>query len=121
MNNEWRICSNIGRYLYHTEYDDISVILKGLLKEKIRIMIFNGDTDALNIYLTAQKIVENLGQKLTAPKQPWLINGQIGGFKTEHGKLLTFATVRGQGQLIHLYAAEIAEYILNKFLNNLPL
>jgi len=29
---------------------------------------------------------------LTAPKQPWLINGQIGGFKTEHGKLLTFAT-----------------------------
>nr|CAD2175513.1 unnamed protein product [Meloidogyne enterolobii] len=121
LNNEWKICSAIGRYLYHTEYDDISPILKGLLKEKIRIMIFNGDTDALNIYLTAQKIVENLGQKLTAPKQPWLINGQIGGFKTEHGKLLTFATVRGQGQLIHLYAAEIAEYILNKFLNNLPL
>uniref|UniRef100_A0A915MDX3 Uncharacterized protein n=1 Tax=Meloidogyne javanica TaxID=6303 RepID=A0A915MDX3_MELJA len=122
MNNEWKICSGIGNYLYHTEYDDISPILAGLLKEKIRIMIFNGDTDALNIYLTAQKIVENLGQKvLTAPKQPWLINGQIGGFKTEHGKLLTFATVRGQGQLIHLYAAEIAEYILNKFLNNLPL
>ncbi|CAK5048295.1 unnamed protein product [Meloidogyne enterolobii] len=64
MNNEWRICSAIGRYLYHTEYDDISPILKGLLKEKIRIMIFNGDTDALNIYLTAQKIVENLGQKV---------------------------------------------------------
>jgi len=38
--------------------------LAGLLKEKIRIMIFNGDTDALNIYLTAQKIVENLGQKV---------------------------------------------------------
>nr|CAD2205361.1 unnamed protein product [Meloidogyne enterolobii] len=75
------------------QYDDISVILKGLLKEKIRIMIFNGDTDALNIYLTSQKIVENLGQKvLTTSKQPWLINGQIGGFKTEYGKLLTFTT-----------------------------
>uniref|UniRef100_A0A914N514 Uncharacterized protein n=1 Tax=Meloidogyne incognita TaxID=6306 RepID=A0A914N514_MELIC len=121
MNNEWRICSGIGNYLYHTEYDDISPILAGLLKEKIRIMIFNGDTDAVNIYLTAQKIVENLGQKLTAPKQAWLINKQIGGFKTEYGKFLTFATVRGQGQLIHLYAAETAEYILNKFLNNLPL
>jgi len=29
---------------------------------------------------------------LTAPKQAWLINKQIGGFKTEYGKFLTFAT-----------------------------
>uniref|UniRef100_A0A1I8B1L3 Serine carboxypeptidase n=1 Tax=Meloidogyne hapla TaxID=6305 RepID=A0A1I8B1L3_MELHA len=100
MTNGWSACTDLGNILYHMEYDDISPILKGLLNEKIRIMIYNGDTDSLNIFLTAQKIVENLGQKLTAAKQPWIFNGQIAGFKTEYGKLLTFTTIRGVGHMV---------------------
>ncbi|KAF7633675.1 Carboxypeptidase, partial [Meloidogyne graminicola] len=77
INKTYHSCFDLGNYLYRIEYDDISPILKSLLNENIKIMIFHGDTDALNFFSTSQKIVEDMGFKLINSKQAWSFKNKL--------------------------------------------
>uniref|UniRef100_A0A914L089 Uncharacterized protein n=1 Tax=Meloidogyne incognita TaxID=6306 RepID=A0A914L089_MELIC len=59
--------------------------------------------------------------KLKTIKQSWIVNGQIGGFKTEYENGLTFTTVRGAGHAVPQYKPQESLYMIKQFLDNKPL
>uniref|UniRef100_A0A915NFT3 Serine carboxypeptidase n=1 Tax=Meloidogyne javanica TaxID=6303 RepID=A0A915NFT3_MELJA len=99
------------------------------------MIFYNGDLDMRCNMLMGQRFTEKLGYKvgrfflkisrlflvLKTIKQSWIVNGQIGGFKTEYENGLTFTTVRGAGHAVPQYKPQESLYMIKQFLDNKPL
>ncbi|KAF7633677.1 Carboxypeptidase [Meloidogyne graminicola] len=96
----------------------MSKFIKRILSENIPITFYYGDTDAVCNYLLGQKFVEGLGQKLKSSKEAWILNNQVGGYKTIYNGGLKFLTVRGIGHMVLKWAPVRAEYIFQQFILN---
>ncbi|KAL8241972.1 hypothetical protein R6Q59_012274 [Mikania micrantha] len=63
-----------------------------------------GDQDSVFPLLGSRTLVRELAHdlqfKVTVPYGTWFHQGQVGGWMTEYGNLLTFATVRGAGHMV---------------------
>ncbi|MFS7964270.1 putative carboxypeptidase D [Helianthus anomalus] len=66
--------------------------------------MFSGDQDSVVPLLGSRSLVREMAQDLefniSVPYGPWFHKGQVGGWVTEYGNLLTFATVRGASHLV---------------------
>ncbi|KAK2416930.1 serine carboxypeptidase [Trifolium repens] len=101
----WSTCSNILNYNETKLKINILPILKRIVLNHIPILVYSGDQDSV------------------IPLLVWFHKGQVGGWVTEYGNLLTFATVRGAGHMVpyaqpsralHLFSS----FVLNKRLPN---
>ncbi|XP_034702570.1 serine carboxypeptidase-like 42 [Vitis riparia] len=100
----WTTCSNI---LFYNEGDsnlDMLPLLKRILQDKIPVWIFSGDQDSVVPLMGSRTLVRELAKDLnfqhTVPYGAWFHKGQVGGWHTEYGNLLTFATVRGAAHMV---------------------
>ncbi|KAK2390549.1 serine carboxypeptidase [Trifolium repens] len=124
----WSMCSN--NTLNYSEPDikiNILPILKRIVQNHIPVLVYSGDQDSVVPLLGSRTLIRELALdlkfKITDPYRVWFHKGQVGGWVTEYGNLLTFATVRGAGHMVpygqpsralHLFSS----FVLNKRLPN---
>ncbi|WZZ85488.1 hypothetical protein YC2023_114067 [Brassica napus] len=93
-------------------------ILKRIIQNKTYVWISSGDQDSVVPLLGSRTLVRELAHDLnfstTLPYGPWFHKNQVGGWVTEYGKILTFATVRGAAHMVP-YAPSRALHIFSSF------
>ncbi|XP_076901314.1 serine carboxypeptidase-like 42 [Bidens hawaiensis] len=100
----WSMCSDILNYNDNDGNINILPLLKRIIKNKIPVWIFSGDQDSVVPLLGSRTLMRELAHdlkfKVTVPYGAWFHQGQVGGWMTEYGNLLTFATVRGAAHMV---------------------
>nr|GEW24604.1 serine carboxypeptidase-like 42 [Tanacetum cinerariifolium] len=100
----WTMCSGILNYNDNDGNINILPLLKRIINNKIPVWIFSGDQDSVVPLLGSRTLVRELAHdlefKVTVPYGAWFHKGQVGGWVTEYGNLLTFATVRGAAHMV---------------------
>ncbi|XP_031504546.1 serine carboxypeptidase-like 42 [Nymphaea colorata] len=118
----WSMCSG---FLNYTESDvsiDILPVLETIIRHGIPVWIFSGDQDSvvplLGSRALTRKLAGELGFNTTGPYGAWFYEGQVGGWATEYGDMLTFATVRGASHMVPFSQPGRALALFKSFLAN---
>ncbi|MED6172616.1 Serine carboxypeptidase-like 42 [Stylosanthes scabra] len=102
--HSWSMCSQVLNYNETDGNINILPILKRIVQNHIPVWIFSGDQDSVVALLGSRTLIRELAHelhfKVTVPYGTWFHKGQVGGWVTEYGKLLTFATVRGAAHMV---------------------
>ncbi|KAI5666971.1 hypothetical protein M9H77_16824 [Catharanthus roseus] len=104
LSYDWTMCTNLLRYSEADGSINILPLLKRIMENKIPVWIFSGDQDSvvplLGSRTLARELAHDLNFEITIPYRAWFHKGQVGGWVTEYGNLLTFATVRGAAHMV---------------------
>ncbi|KAG9146363.1 hypothetical protein Leryth_018416 [Lithospermum erythrorhizon] len=115
----WSMCSSNLNYNPTDGNIDILPLLKEIIQNKIPIWIFSGDQDSVVPLIGSRTLVRELAHDLafevTVPYTAWLHNGQVGGWMTEYGNFLTFATVRGAAHMVPFAQPARALHLFSDF------
>ncbi|GAU51230.1 hypothetical protein TSUD_412320, partial [Trifolium subterraneum] len=100
----WSMCSNVLNY-NNTDHDiNMLPVLKRIVQNHIPVWVYSGDQDSVVPLLGSRTLIRELAYdmkfNITDPYRVWFHKGQVGGWVTEYGNLLTFATVRGAGHMV---------------------
>ena len=93
----WAACSPSVNANYVNQYTSLTEMVKKLLQGGLKGLIYNGDVDTVCNYLGDLWFSEGLGFSTVQEYQPWMYQGQIGGFYKIYENF-GFATVRGSGK-----------------------
>ncbi|VFQ74427.1 unnamed protein product [Cuscuta campestris] len=115
----WSMCSDILNYNEADGSIDILPLLKRIIQNKIPVWVFSGDQDSVVPLLGSRSLVLELARDLkfevTVPYGAWFDKGQVGGWATEYGNLLTFATVRGASHMVPYAQPSRALHLFSDF------
>ena len=120
MTKHWGMCSNKIFKNYKTQYKASIWAYPTLIKNNIRILIFNGDADLSVPFNGNIRWIESLKLDVEEPWRKWRAFGEknnISGYVTKY-KGLTFCTVKGAGHEVPRYRPKEAYYMFKQFLNN---
>ncbi|KAI3835022.1 hypothetical protein MKX03_007315 [Papaver bracteatum] len=121
LNYSWSMCSSILNYSDTDGNIDILPILKRIIQHHIPVWIFSGDQDSVVPLLGSRTLVRELAQdlnfKITLPYSAWFHKKQVGGWVTEYGNLLTFATVRGASHMVPYAQPSRALHLFSSFVS----
>ncbi|KAJ3703929.1 hypothetical protein LUZ61_007634 [Rhynchospora tenuis] len=100
----WSMCSQVLNYSNTDGNINILPILGRIINKKIPVMVFSGDQDSVVPLLGSRTLVRELAHdmklRVTVPYGAWFDRGQVGGWYTEYGNILTFTTVRGAAHMV---------------------
>ncbi|KAL2894129.1 Serine carboxypeptidase-like 42 [Bienertia sinuspersici] len=117
---EWNMCSGLLNYNDNDGNLNMLPLLKRILSHRIRVWIFSGDQDSVVPLLGSRTLVRELAHdlkyKTTVPYAAWFHKGQVGGWATEYGNLLTFATVRGAAHMVPYAQPSRALHLFSSFI-----
>ena len=116
----WTVCSDEVWERYESQDKGSIWVYPTLLKEGIRILIYNGDTDAVVPFNGNQIWIKNLKLEIEKPWRQWrAYNDQenISGYVTKY-KGLTFCTIKGTGHMAPQWKPKESFYMFSKFLND---
>ncbi|KAJ6352634.1 hypothetical protein OIU76_001797 [Salix suchowensis] len=115
----WFMCSDVLNYSYTDGNINILPILKKIIQNHIPVWVFSGDQDSVVPLLGSRTLVRELAQdlefKITVPYGAWFHKGQVGGWATEYGNLLTFATVRAAAHMVPYAQPSRALHLFSSF------
>ncbi|XVF64405.1 hypothetical protein PTKIN_Ptkin09bG0166500 [Pterospermum kingtungense] len=115
----WSMCSSQLRYNDTDGNINILPILKKIIHNGIPVWIFSGDQDSVVPLLGSRTLVRELAHdlnfKITVPYGAWFHKHQVGGWVTEYGNLLTFATVRGAAHMVPYAQPSRALHLFSSF------
>ncbi|RAL45711.1 hypothetical protein DM860_009575 [Cuscuta australis] len=115
----WSMCSGILNYTEADVGTDILPLLKRIIGNKIPVWVFSGDQDSVVPLLGSRSLVRelarDLGFEITVPYGAWLHKAQVGGWATEYGNVLTFATVRGASHMVPYAQPSRALHLFSDF------
>ncbi|CAL9222747.1 unnamed protein product [Arabidopsis halleri] len=119
---EWTMCSNRLNYSGIDGYIDMLPILKRIIQNQPPVWIFSGDQDSVIPLQSSRTLVRELAQdlnfKTTVPYGAWFHKEQVvGGWVTEYGNLLTFATVRGAAHMVAYAEPSRALHMFSSFVS----
>jgi len=115
---EWKDCNLEINSRYKRNPSGSINILPLLKKNKIRVLIYSGDTDAAVSELDTIESLKTLKYNVLEWWRPWFITmDQIGGYITVYDGL-TLSTVRGAGHMVPQWRRESAYYMFSHFLHN---
>ncbi|OVA01521.1 Peptidase S10 [Macleaya cordata] len=121
LHYNWTMCSNILDYNDSDGNINILPILKRIIQHHIPVWIFSGDQDSVVPLLGSRTLVRELAQdlnfKITLPYSAWYHKAQVGGWVTEYGNLLTFATVRGAAHMVPYSQPSRALHLFRSFVS----
>lgn len=116
---KWSMCSGILNYTDGDEDINILPVLKKIVEHKVPVWVFSGDQDSVIPLLSSRTLVRelahDLGFKITVPYAAWFHKGQVAGWATEYGNLLTFATVRGAAHMVPYAQPSRALHLFSTF------
>ncbi|KAL3638894.1 Serine carboxypeptidase-like 42 [Castilleja foliolosa] len=117
----WSMCSGFLNYSETDENINILPLLKRIIHNRIPVWIFSGDQDSVVPLLGSRTLVRELAHDLkfniTVPYGAWFHKGQVGGWATEYGNLLTFATVRGAAHMVPYAQPSRALHLFSSFVH----
>ncbi|KAL3641159.1 Serine carboxypeptidase-like 42 [Castilleja foliolosa] len=115
----WSMCSGVLNYSETDGNINILPLLKRIINNRIPVWIFSGDQDSVVPLLGSRTLVRELAHdlqfKITVPYGAWFHKGQVGGWATEYGNLLTFATVRGAAHMVPYAQPSRALHLFSSF------
>ncbi|GAA0174931.1 serine protease [Lithospermum erythrorhizon] len=115
----WSMCSSNVNYSDTDGNINILPLLKQIMQSQIPVWIFSGDQDSVVPLLGSRTLVRELAHdlqfKATVPYGAWFHKGQVGGWATEYGNLLTFATVRGAAHMVPYAQPARALHLFSNF------
>lgn len=118
---KWTACSDV--LLRNWKDTDFSMlpIYRKLIAAGLRIWVFSGDTDSVVPVTATRFSLSHLNLKIKTPWYPWYSGNQVGGW-TEVYDGITFATIRGAGHEVPMFAPRRAFILFQTFLSgkNLP-
>ncbi|KAL6522131.1 Serine carboxypeptidase-like 42 [Orobanche minor] len=121
----WSDCSGIIDYSLSDGDIDMIPLLRTILKKGIRVFIYSGDQDSVVPLLGTRTIVRELAHDLkfniSVPYGAWFHKGQVGGWQTVYGKLLTFITVKGAAHMVPYSQPSKALHFFTSFVRGLTL
>ncbi|KAK4802187.1 hypothetical protein SAY86_000390 [Trapa natans] len=116
----WTMCSEVLNYSSKDGNINILPLLKRISQTGIPVWIFSGDQDSVVPLLGSRTLVRELAHDLkfevTVPYGTWFHKGQVGGWATEYGNLLTFATVRGAAHMVPYAQPSRALHLFSSFI-----
>lgn len=117
----WSMCSSLLNYSETDGNINILPILKRIIQNHIPVWIFSGDEDSVVPLLGSRTLVRelahDLGFKITVPYSAWFHKRQVGGWATEYGNMLTFATVRGAAHMVPYAQPSRALHLFSTFIH----
>ncbi|XAR62438.1 Carboxypeptidase D [Bertholletia excelsa] len=121
LSHSWSMCSEVLKYSNTDGNINILPLLKKIIQNHIPIWIFSGDQDSVVPLLGSRTLVRELAHdlhfKVTVPYGAWFHKGQVGGWVTEYGNLLTFATVRGAAHMVPYAQPSRALHLFSSFVH----
>ncbi|GMN48377.1 hypothetical protein TIFTF001_017557 [Ficus carica] len=100
---------------------NILPLLKRIVQNHIPVWVFSGDQDSVVPLLGSRTLIRELAHdlnfKITVPYGTWFHKGQVGGWVTEYGNLLTFATVRGASHMVPYAQPSRALHLFSSFVH----
>ncbi|KAK7351039.1 hypothetical protein VNO77_10179 [Canavalia gladiata] len=118
---EWSMCSGILNYNDSDPNINILPVLKRIVKNHIPVWVFSGDQDSVVPLLGSRTLIRELAQelkfKITVPYGAWFHRGQVGGWVTEYGNLLSFVTVRGAAHMVPYAQPSRALHLFSSFVH----
>ncbi|KAI4337918.1 hypothetical protein L6164_016281 [Bauhinia variegata] len=115
----WSMCSSFLKYSETDGNINILPILKRIVQNRIPVWVFSGDQDSVVPLLGSRTLIRELAHDLkfpiTVPYGAWFHKGQVGGWVTEYGNLLTFATVRGAAHMVPYAQPSRALHLFTSF------
>ncbi|KAK6938309.1 Peptidase S10, serine carboxypeptidase [Dillenia turbinata] len=115
----WSMCSGVLNYSDTDGNINILPLLKKIIQSNIPVWVFSGDQDSVVPLLGSRTLVRELAHdlkfKVTVPYGAWFHRGQVGGWQTEYGNLLTFATVRGAAHMVPYAQPARALHLFSSF------
>ncbi|KAJ1395785.1 Serine carboxypeptidase, serine active site [Sesbania bispinosa] len=115
----WSMCSGVLNYSDTDPNINILPVLKRIVQNHIPVWVFSGDQDSVVPLLGSRTLIRELAQdlkfKITVPYGAWFHIGQVGGWVTEYGNLLTFATVRGAAHMVPYAQPSRALHMFSSF------
>ncbi|KAH0460715.1 hypothetical protein IEQ34_011378 [Dendrobium chrysotoxum] len=134
----WSTCSDILNYNLNDASINILPLLKRIIRHRIPVWVFSGDQDSVAPFLGTRALMRELAHDMrlgvSVPYTAWFYKGQVffllslfdnietrsmkvGGWMTEYGNILTFATVRGAAHMVP-YAQPARAFFLYKLFVN---
>ncbi|KAI5393257.1 serine carboxypeptidase-like 42 isoform X2 [Lathyrus oleraceus] len=117
----WSMCSRVLNYSDTDPNTDMLPTLKRIVQNHIPVWVFSGDQDSVVPLLGSRTLIRELAHdlkfKITVPYGAWFHKGQVGGWATEYGNLLTFATVRGAAHMVPYAQPSRALHLFSSFVN----
>ncbi|KAL5759142.1 hypothetical protein ACOSQ2_017980 [Xanthoceras sorbifolium] len=101
--------------------DTVLPIIQKLLDAGLRIWVYSGDTDGRVPVTSTRYSINKLGLKITQEWRAWFHKLQVSGWVETYDKGLTFATVRGAGHQVPLFAGHQSLALFTHFLSNTTL
>ena len=89
-------------------------------QKKLRVVVYNGDTDPGINSFVSQNWTVALGFEERQPWRPWTVDGkqQMGGYVTRYANDFDFLTVRGAGHMVPEFKPTASLEFLTRFLRN---
>ncbi|WZZ12719.1 hypothetical protein YC2023_105808 [Brassica napus] len=106
---------------YNRQSSGFKINVKGIAigNPLLKLDTDTGDQDSVVPLLGSRTLVRELAHDLnfstTLPYGPWFHKNQVGGWVTEYGKILTFATVRGAAHMVPYAQPSRALHIFSSF------
>ncbi|XP_068322500.1 uncharacterized protein [Pyrus communis] len=98
---------------------NILPLLTRIVQNRIPVWVFSGDQDYVVPLLGSRTLVRELAHDLkfpiTVPYGAWFHKGQVDGWATEYGNLLTFATVRRAAHMVPYAQPSRALHLFSAF------
>lgn len=117
----WSMCSRVLNYNETDGNINILPLLKRIVQNHIPVWVFSGDQDSVVPLLGSRTLIRELAHelkfKITVPYGAWFHKGQVGGWATEYGNLLTFATVRGASHMVPFAQPSRALHLFSSFVH----
>ncbi|CAK8537851.1 unnamed protein product [Lathyrus sativus] len=117
----WSMCSRVLNYSNTDPNTNMLPTLKRIVENHIPVWVFSGDQDSVVPLLGSRTLIRELAHDLkfeiTVPYGAWFHKGQVGGWATEYGNLLTFATVRGAAHMVPYAQPSRALHLFSSFVS----
>ena len=110
--------NGVGFTYTHGETDLISWYKELIAENKLRIVVYNGDTDPCINSLQAQNWTANLGIPEVEEWRPWTLDGcqRMGGYVTRYAHGFDYLTIRGSGHMVPQFKAAASLEFLTRVL-----
>nr|KYP68407.1 Serine carboxypeptidase-like 35 [Cajanus cajan] len=93
-------------------------VIKKLLRAGLRIWIYSGDTDGRVPVTSTRYSINKMGLKVKKEWRAWFHKLQVAGWVAEYEGGLTFATIRGAGHQVPVFAPDQALALVSHFLSS---
>lgn len=115
--NGFHLCQGDPNILEYHSYPEASKWIYSVLRNKIKIMFYSGDTDgALPTYGT-KKWIQSLKWEKTTPIYQWFTDDQVSGYIEKYVGL-DFVTVHGVGHMAPEWKPKPMQQIIMAWIHN---